>query len=108
MDDAEGFFPERRLLAYRRSLLSAEPACAATAKNSGSVWWILLVCIAPSYIPIWVSMYPRYSPHGALRPLLIVGSSFLVACALIVCVLGIFVGGYRGLRSQDQAPRNIL
>jgi len=105
MDDAEGFFPERRLLAYRRSLLSAQAVAAPTAKHGGPVWWILVLCCAPSYLTIGVSMYPRYSPEGALRALLIFGSYFLVGCVLIVCVLGILVGAYRGL---NQAPRNIL
>lgn len=94
MDEAEGFFPERRLLAYRRSLLSAEPVPASTVRQNGSgwqAWWILLVCMGPSYFAIWVSMSPRQA---------LFKTYFLVTSALIVAVLGISVGIYRGLRTE--------
>ncbi len=98
MDEAEGFFPERRLLAYRRSLRSAEPVPPSTAGQSGSVWgtwWILLLCMGPSYIPMWVSISPRHTSTGSLLPILI-----FLACALIFAVFGIAVGIYRGLRTE--------
>jgi hypothetical protein len=103
MDEPEGFFPERKLLAFRRSLLRADPESGAAARQNSSVWWtwwILLVCMGPSYFSIWVSMYPRHIPDGRLPPILIYGSFFLVAGALIVAVLGIFLGIYTGLRTQ--------
>jgi hypothetical protein len=111
MTESEGFFPERRLLAYRRSLLSAEPTPASPVRQSSSVWWILVVCLGPSYFSIWVSMSPRLIPNGHLPPILFFGSYLLVASVLIVSVLGMFLGIYRGLRMRkpsDQAPRNIL
>jgi hypothetical protein len=94
MDDAEGFFPERRLLAYRRSLLSVEPVSASTAKKSGSTWWILFVCSSPSYFAIWASTFSRHPPEGRLVPILIYGSYFLAAGVLICAAVGL----YRGLR----------
>jgi hypothetical protein len=86
MDEAEGFFPERRLLAYRRSLLPAEPVPAAAAPQSTSAWWLLPVCLGPSYLSIGVSLYQRHST-GALPPpiilKLILASCLLAASALI-------------------------
>jgi hypothetical protein len=108
MDQAEGFFPERRLLAYRRSLASAQLGPAPTVRQGSSAWstwWILLICMGPSYLSIWVSMSPRLIADGRPLQLLIFGSYCLIACVLIVSVLGMFLGIYRGL---NQAPRNIL
>jgi hypothetical protein len=92
--DTEGFFPERRRLAYRRSLLSVEPVCGSTAKKSGFTWWILFVCLSPSYFAIWASMFSRHAAEGRLAPMLIYGGYFVAACALICAA----VGFYRGLR----------
>lgn len=105
MDEPEGFFPERRLLAYRRSLLlRAEPVAAAAAKQNGSAWWILLICFWPVYIPIGMSMHPRHAPGGHLPPILIFGSYLLVACLMTFAVLGVCIGTYRGLTAA-RAPR---
>ncbi len=88
MDQAEGFFPERELLAYRRSLLAADPTPESAAKQKGSAWWLLFVCMSPVYMNLF------YLERG--RPILIFGS-FLVACALVVAVVGICTG----LRTQQ-------
>ena len=96
MDEPEGFFPERRLLAYRRSLLTAEPVPAAAATRNNSAWWLLLLCFGPSYFAIGVSMYPREAPGGHLLPILIFGSYFLAACAVLIAALGACLGIYRG------------
>ena len=40
MDEPEGFFPERELLAYRRSLRQAAPPVAGDAGANGFPWWL--------------------------------------------------------------------
>lgn len=45
MDEPEGFFPERKLLAYRRSLLPADPEPAAAARQNIGLWAALWVCL---------------------------------------------------------------
>jgi hypothetical protein len=99
--DTDGFFPERRLLAYRRSLLAVDPVCESTAKKSSSDGWLLFACLSSSYISIGASLFARHPPASRPAPTLIYGCYFLAACALI-CVA---VGLYRGLRIQ--ALRNI-
>jgi hypothetical protein len=62
MDEPEGFFPERKLLAYRRSLLPAvseprealkrmllppDPQPAATTGQDSFPWAVFLCCIMP-------------------------------------------------------------
>jgi hypothetical protein len=94
MDDTDGFFPQRRLLAYRRSLLAGEPAGESTPKKSSSAGWLLFACLSPSYIAIGASMFARHPPEGRLAPTLIYGCYFLAACSLICAAVGL----YRGLR----------
>jgi len=97
MDEAEGFFPERRLLAYRRSRLRAAPV--PTKKHDKSAWWIVLVCLVPSYIPIGTSLFAQ---DGHLIPILIYP---LLACGMIVAVAGVCFGTYRGLRTHKRLTR---
>jgi len=99
MEDADGFFPERRLLAYRRSQMRPKPVPPTRTSQNSSAWWILLVCLVPSYIPIWMSMLPL---HGHL-PLTLLYS--LVACFLIVAVAGVCFGVYMGLRTHKRLTR---
>lgn len=100
MDEAEGFFPERRLLAYRRSLLQAQPVPAAPARQKGSAWWILFICMGPSYFATMASMFRRHST-GAVPPVilyLMLASCVLMACAVIAVALVLATRG--GLRTQ--------
>jgi hypothetical protein len=122
MDEEEGFFPERRLLAYRRSLqavtpdraptankssntgwlLFLTPDRASTANKSSSTGWLLFICMAPSYLAIWGSMAARHTPGGHRLPIIV-----MLSCLLMIPLIGICVGIYRAIRS-GQAPRNIL
>jgi hypothetical protein len=102
MDEEDGFFPERRLLAYRRSLQAVTPDRAPTANKSSNTGWLLFVCMAPSYLAIWGSMGARHTPGGHRLPIIV-----MLACLLMIPLVGICVGIYRAMRS-GQAPRNIL
>jgi hypothetical protein len=105
MDEAEGFFPERKLLAYRRSLRRVEPVPAAPAGQTSSAWWIIFMCLGPSFFAIGGSMYPQHAAGGHLPPTLIFGTYLLVAVFMMFAVLGICVGIYRGLRTQKLLTR---
>ena len=98
MDGPEGFFPERELLAYRRSLLRAQPAPGATARQSRFLWWVLPLGMSPVSV-VWLSIHRLDTPHGHLPPTLLFGSALLITCALTLAVVGIGVGIYRGLRT---------
>jgi hypothetical protein len=47
MDESGGFFPERELLAYRRSLLRAAPEAAVAARQNRFPWWVLPLGMSP-------------------------------------------------------------
>ncbi len=98
MDESGGFFPERELLAYRRSLLRAAPEAAAAARRNRFPWWVLPLGMSPVSI-VWLSIHRLDTPHSHLPPTLLFGSALLVTCALTLAVLGIGVGIYRGLRT---------
>jgi hypothetical protein len=101
MDEAEGFFPERRLLAYRRSLLlPADPVPTAAATQQNPARWVLLLCMSPAYIPMGMSLSQPHAPGGHLSPSLMADAYILVACITLFAVLGVCVGIYRGVRTQ--------
>jgi hypothetical protein len=104
MDEEEGFFPERRLLAYRRSLQAVTPDRAPTANKSSNTGWLLFVCMTPSYLVIWGSMAARHTLGGHRQAITLF---VVLACLLMIPLVGICVGIYRAIRSV-QAPRNIL
>jgi hypothetical protein len=98
VDEPEGFFPERELLAYRRSLLRAQHEPGAAARQNRFPWWVLPLGMSPVSI-VWLSIQRLDTPHSHLPPTLLFGSALLVTCALILAVLGIGVGIYRGLQA---------
>jgi hypothetical protein len=96
MDHAEGFFPEREVLALRRQrLLSVEPAQPADARRK-AVWVALAVCFL---CPIWVT--------GGGVELMKRPGILLVACYLLAgfALAGIAIGLYRALLSGKRLAR---
>jgi hypothetical protein len=78
MDEPVGFFPERRLMAYRRSLqAAANPGSAAPARHPQAFpGWLFFVTLSPSYVG------PLCIGAGLHTPVTIVAVS---ACLLIAC-----------------------
>ena len=97
MDEAGGFFPERKLLAYRRSLLKASSVPGPIAEENSFPWWIVFVCSSPSYMSfLWGSMYPGHLPRQI--KILMLASVGLMACALIAVAAILWI--YKQPRTQ--------
>jgi hypothetical protein len=102
MDEAEGFFPERKLVAYRRSLLRADPVPESAARRNTVPWWALLVCLGPSFMSqfyiLGESMYRRHSLSPTIVTLTLAGW-VLVAGALMAVAFVLWSS--RGFRTQQ-------
>ncbi len=94
MSETEGFFPERELLAYRRSLREAPSEPQPTAKRDRFAWWLPLVCMSPGFISMWTALPAR----GALLFFVV-----MIGIVLMIAVLGILFGMRLGWRTEPQS-----
>lgn len=102
MDESKGFFPERELLAYRRSLLRPTPDSGNVARQDRYPWWVLPLAMLPVVVGVSLTTH-RLGARGHLPPSLLFGCWLLAACALAVALLGIGIGGWRGLRRLQRS-----
>ena len=92
MNEPEGFFPQRAVLAARRERVRADPEPASAAKQAQAVW-ILCACFSP----IWMSSL--FQVLGAfIRPGHVPVALYAVMYLLAAFALGgIAFGIWRGL-----------
>lgn len=99
MDDREGFFPERRILAMRREQEQwLVPPPPPDKSKHAVLWFALCVTFFLSFFPVAMTMTGmtglKDMTGTVLRPVLLIACYGLAAFA----VTGVVIGSYRGLR----------